>query len=56
MENYSKIKLIFKRIFKVEPKEFKTYEEALDYCNKKTNGSYQSNLLCKYRFEKCSEY
>ena len=56
MGNYSKIKSLFKEIFKVGHKEFDSYNEALEYCNQKTKGSYQSKLLSKYRFEKCSNF
>lgn len=35
---------------------FKTYADALAYCNSKTQGSYESALLSRYRFDKFSKF
>jgi putative methyltransferase (TIGR04325 family) len=36
--------------------EFANYSDAFDFCRQKTDGCYESSMLCKYRFEKFSNF
>ena len=46
----------FKRRFNnLNTLEMKNYNDAQKYCEKKNKGCYQSEILCKYRFEKMNK-
>ena len=55
------MKKIFEKIrnklvkFKKVP-NITTFDEARIYCDSKNPSSYQSSLLCKYRFEKLNKF
>ena len=50
----SKIKNLLKYLGIIKLKEFDSYKKALQFCEKRTKGSYEANFLSKYRFEKFS--
>jgi putative methyltransferase (TIGR04325 family) len=61
MSQYAKAilkKLIFtlRGIKKIAETEFADYATAYEYCRQKTDGCYESSMVCKYRFEKFSNF
>ncbi len=51
-----KIKKVLKYFGDKRIKYFKSYNDALIYCENKNKGSYESKLLSKYRFEKSNNF
>ena len=56
MKFKNQIKKILYKIGIKNSKEFNTYHEALKFCTRKTKKGYQSEILSRYRFEKCQNF
>lgn len=51
------IKKISRKISrKFYKKQFSSFKNAYEYCNQKTNGVYESELICRYRFQKLNNF
>ncbi len=50
------VKLKKKLLNKNNNKSFSTYEEALRFCEEKTKGAYESEILTEYRFRKTNDF
>ncbi len=50
------LKKLIRDLSKKKFKEFSSYHEAMEFCESKTKGAYESKIFCKYRFESTENF